>query len=633
MKRTKLPALTSPWKIGFFVSLMMVTVGVGVAYFFIDKFGVSWNWLDKNEWMGAIRGEGFVFELLPVIAAVMVTAMISHLVIARAVRKYKSYLDSGLDYKHLLMSLKEISDLEDKSKIEKIRNHPEFKRLLVGVSEQLTEQREALAAREAEMEKAVDDAVTARHEELTNGFAVECESLTSAIRDGAADLISPETGVSNPSLRSLCEVLQTRLESEVPSAAPAPTAVVESDAAVKIKLEEIANELGESSRGAREIEDLVRKTSAGDLPESDIGRLEAARGEMRGVLDAMKSLQELKSSLVSLSEEAKGIAINTALHAGSGEGTQDDLIRLAEEVKDIAMRFKAETERMADVSSRMRSSVGSLEAFVGSELNPNTAEADPGHSLASISNKLSLWVERVMVLSEKVSGFSASLDEPVAPEQDAEKPFDMKDIPAAEMDGDFDKTESDGRFADSSEEFGFEMLDRSKSLFSDATDEEPAAPADKEILDETPSDAEMDESLEAASADDAANADAGEPELETKTVADELVDDGVASPSEDAPDPAQESTDTSTEDEAGTIDIPGFETFERSSPPSRDAVAPSVDSSVEPQQFQVDEDRFAGHEDRLEPMKDTEAPEEESAEGEGKPVESAPEKLQSEDLD
>lgn len=581
MKRTKLPALTSPWKIGFFVSLMLVSVSVGVAYFFIDKFGVSWNWLDKNEWMAVVRGEGFLYELLPVIALVSVTAMFSYLVIAGAVRKYKRFLDSGVDYKNLLMSLKEIDDLEDKSKIEKIRNHPDLKRVLLGISEQLTEQREAFAKREVEVEKEVDDAVMARHEELTEGFAAQCEGLATAIREGEEDLISPQTGVSNSSLRTLGEAIQSRLESFPQRAAveTGPVEIGEESEFIRNKLEEITTELRDSSGGAKEIEELLKNMSGDDAPETDQGRLEAARGEIRGAVDTLKSLEELSRSLEVLSEETKGIAISTALHAGSGEGTQDDLIRLAEEVKEIAMRFKEGTERFSQVSSGMRSSIGSLEAVVGREIQPAAPGTEPGHSHVSLSNKVSLWVERVMVLTEKVSGFQSSLEAPTKPAAApvTDESFEMKDMPAIQTGNDeFEKTESETKFADRADEFGFDMLDRSKSLFSESTDE--SAPAKPEI----PKDKGIFEEMSA-----------------------ETVDSQDVTDKADITDKKEEAPETPSK----ASDVSGFETFARQTPPRPDTGAPKEDAPAEPERFKVDEDRFGGHEDRLEPVEDAFKPE------------------------
>ena len=146
MKRTKPPALTSPSKIGFFVSLMLVFVSVGVTYFFVHEFEVSWNWMDRNEWMGVVKGEGFLFDMLPLLAIVVVCSLTSYLVTVRAVRKYKRYLDSGLDYRNLLSRLKDIDTLEDKAKIEKLQNHPELKRLLLGLSDSLAERTRAQPA-------------------------------------------------------------------------------------------------------------------------------------------------------------------------------------------------------------------------------------------------------------------------------------------------------------------------------------------------------------------------------------------------------------------------------------------------------------------------------------------------------
>ncbi len=598
MKRTKLPALTSPWKIGFFVSLMLVSVSVGVAYFFINKFGVSWNWLDKNEWMAVIRGEGFVYELLPAIALVAVTAMFSYLVIARAVRKYKRYLDSGLDYKNLLMSLKEAKDLEDISKIEKIRNNPELKRLLLGVSEQLSEQREALVQRENEMEQMTDDAVIAKHEELTEGFAAQCESLATAIREGADDLMSPETGVSNLSLRTLGEAIQNRLETAPPAdaGAGAPGVSVETSAVVLGQLDEITTELRESSNGAKEIEKLLKEMSGIGGPETDKGRLDAARGEIRGALDTLKSLDELSTSLDVMSEEARGIAISTALHAGSGEGTQDDLIRLAEEVKEIAMRFKEGTESFSQVASGMRSSMGSLEAFIGGEMRPETPEADPRHSFLSLSNRVSLWVERVMVLTEKVAGLQAAAEEPVASAvaPAAFKSPEPEDVAAADSDDAFEKTEAGARFPEQGQEFGFEMLDRSKSLFSDSTD----APETAEP--EVPQDAGIFEEMSAESADEADATDHAELGDE-EPVEERTTDEALSADQADVTGEKEEASEIPAEPEVKDTALPGFETFARQTTPEYEA--PSQPAEAE--RFNVDEDRFGSQKDRLQPFEDT----------------------------
>jgi hypothetical protein len=604
VKRTKLPALTSPWKIGFFVSLMLVSVSVGVAYFFIDKFGVSWNWLDKNEWMAVVRGEGFLYELLPVIALVSVTAMFSYLVIAGAVRKYKRFLDSGLDYKNLLMSLKEIDDLEDKSKIEKIRNHPELKRLLLGVSERLTDEREALAEREAETEKMVDEAVMARHEELTQGFAAQCESLATAIREGEEDLVSPQTGVSNSSLHSLSEAIQNRLESlpRHDAVETGPVEIGEESGFIKNKLEEITAELRDNSGGAKEIEELLKSMTGDDAPDTDHRRLEAARGEIRGVLDTLKSLEVLSRSLGVLSEETKGIAISTALHAGSGEGTQDDLIRLAEDIKEIAIRFKESTERFSEVSTGMRSSIGSLEAVVGNEIQSAAPGTEPGHSYVSLSNKVSLWVERVMVLTEKVSGFQASLEAPAepAPVSDTDESFELKDTPAVTTDDGFEKTKSEAKFSDRADEFGFEMLDRGKSLFDESTDE--SAPAKPDI----PKDTGIFEEMSAESVD-------------SQDVTDEA----------DITDKKEEIPETPSK----TPDLSGFETFARQTPPRFDTGAPKEGSPAEPERFKVDEDRFGSQEDRLEPVEDTLKPDTDLKIRDDDVVETAPEKLQTKEQD
>jgi hypothetical protein len=57
-------------------------VSIGVSYYFVHQYGVPLNilerdWLDRSEWLGVIRGEGFLFEVLPLVGLVAIIAIIS----------------------------------------------------------------------------------------------------------------------------------------------------------------------------------------------------------------------------------------------------------------------------------------------------------------------------------------------------------------------------------------------------------------------------------------------------------------------------------------------------------------------------------------------------------------------------
>jgi hypothetical protein len=497
VKRTKSPTLTSPWKIGFLVSLMLVFVSIGVSYYFVHQYGVPLNilerdWLDRAEWLGVIRGEGFLFEMLPLAGLVAVMAMISYMTITAAVRRYKKYLDSGHDYKNLLSSLKEIEDLEDKKKIERIKNHPELKRLLLGVAESLEEKERLLSEREGGLETRVADALAAREKEIQEDIARECDRLSKAVEARSLDPSAIE--FANPDLARLSKAVERALQA---NAGPAPTDLEVSYTEMRktaetfqTKLREISEELRLSRETAQGIEQQMRAVARADAPNPGGGDTERAAKEIRTVLGSLRDLDDLAAAIDLTAEETRGIAINTALRAGSGEGTQDDLIRLAEDVKDVAGRFKDEVKRFFQLSTAMRSSAGALETLAADSARRGAGTAGTAQNLAAILSRVSLWVERIVVLSDRVMNLSetygvAMTTLPAASRDHASRtrtaePVAAIDHGTGEPEEEFEaeKTEWTGRTdaaeiaaPEDSEEFGFQTLDRSRSIF---TEEQPA---------------------------------------------------------------------------------------------------------------------------------------------------------------
>ncbi len=462
MRRTKSPALTSPSKIGFFVALLLVFVSIGVAYYVVDHFGLvgtlfDRNWLDKNEWLALIKGKGFLFDMLPLVGLVAVTSMISYLVITSAVRRYKRFLDSGLDYKNLLSSLKE-ADFEDKSRIERIKNHPELQRVLLGLAGTLEEKKTLLGEREAALETRIAEALAVKETELTDGFTQECERLSAAIEAGAPELGG--VGLSNAGLRKLGELLRRDRESheqrEELNLAESYGDLRKTSDVIQSKLHEIVHELNSSREGALEIEEQLKQLAASGETESLRESMESAKEEVRKIVASLRSLEELNASLDLLSEETRGIAISSALHAGSGAGTQDDLVRLAEEVKGVAERFKSATRRFIEVSAALRTSAGALDVLAESSPEFAAANVNPDDALASVRSRVSLWVERVVVLSDKISNAHESYGVAVS------------SLPDAESEGILNRSfggEPPAAEGTDSQDDGFETLDRGETLF------------------------------------------------------------------------------------------------------------------------------------------------------------------------
>jgi hypothetical protein len=482
VKRTKSPALTSPWKIGFFVSLMLIFVSIGVTYYFVQRYGLSLgivdrNWLDRHEWLGVIRGQGVLFEVLPLVALVSVSSVIAYLVITSAVRKYKKYLDSGLDYKHLLTSLKEINDLEDKSKIERIKNHPELKRLLLGVADSLEERERLLAEREGALETRLNDALAAREKELADDFASQCDRLARALGDRSLDASAIE--FSNPNLKQLSDAIQKSAQASPEARA---SDVDESfgdlrktSSLFQSKLREIAQELKVGRDGAQEIEQQVRRlVQTGAKSTGTAGPVGADANTMQSILTTLKSLEDVGSSIDVLSEEAKGVAISAALHAGSGTGTQDDLIRLAEDVKEVATRFKEAAKRFSRISGEIRATAGGFGAREDVPSRPVGAHPGEERNLSAILSRVTLWVERMVVLSDKLSNLRESYELAMgtlagsaegAVEPEPPETAESRDMPAP--------------VSEDSEEFEFESLDRRRTIFTEESTPEETMPSEE----------------------------------------------------------------------------------------------------------------------------------------------------------
>jgi len=474
VNRTKTPVLTSPWKIGFFVSLMLVVVSAAVAYFFSRKMGTSWAWPHGGDWAGLLedtmRGQGFLFDMWPVLAVVGLTSLVSYVAITRAVRKYKRYLESGLDYRQLLASLRDIKDLEDKSQIDKLRNHPELRDCLLKVREALAKRSADLDEQRKTLEKTAREKTEGMEKDLGKRLDVECGQLVGAVESATRGGFPTNVNVSMPELKGVEEALRgafSRQVSQTDHEAAVSALQTANDSARK-QLARIGGKLEEGIETARDIEQrLAGMVSAG----SSAGGPESAtiQQDFEALRSSLAEVDQLSASLGVIGEEAKGVAINTALKAGSGKGTQADLIQLAEDVKEVAARFNKLSKSYLSATEGISKSVTSVEAT----LNRTVDSASSESSASSMAERMSRWVESILILSEKTKkgGESHSLS-PV--EQEITKPSSA---------------------ADSLEltDYGFETMDRGASLFSDAGEAEdsPDIQRDGEILNEPSSEGAM----------------------------------------------------------------------------------------------------------------------------------------------
>lgn len=474
MKPTKPPVLTSPWKIGFFVSLMLVVVGSGVAYFFLRQMEIAWNfpeWGNWNGWLDMVtHPEGPIVEMWPLLAIVGLTSLLSYIVITQAVRKYKGYLDSGLDYKHLLASIREIDDLEDRSRVDRLmKNHPELKNFLLNARSTVADKVRELDELEADLQRLTKNSVAEVEAQMEERFGVQCNRLVSAIQ-GATNSFPELMDVTTPELKRVEEAIRKALTGRMDRADhdAAITQLKAANDAARKEVESVAQEIQDGIKTVREIESSLGEVTSAPAPKINT---ESTRQDLEKLTASFKEIEQLSARLDGIGDEAKGIAINTALKAGSGKGTQADLIQLAEDVKEVAAKFSDVAKSYADLTTTMSGSVTSI----GANLNqlPGAADAGSSPSLEPLAAKMSRWLERGMVLSEKVKQLGASLVQAAAEE---------KAQPAGREQPQFE-----------TDDYGFETMGKSPPLFSKEKQvgEVPAIEREEGLFSDAPSESDM----------------------------------------------------------------------------------------------------------------------------------------------
>jgi len=410
VKRPKIPVLTSPWKIGFFVSLMLVVVSAGVAYFFIRRSEFSGAIPEFTSWNSVVESirppDGAVIEFWPLLAIVGASTLLAYFLVTRAVRQYKGFLDSGYDYKNLLATIREIRDLEDKSRIEKLQNHPELRDFLLGIREMTAVRERDLDKREESLDKRAsgnDDS-----EDFRKRLSLECDRLVDAIQVSGSNWFPETVELAIPQIQSIRHALRGAFASGQPSGGSQQFV---GDAS---QLEDIARDLEAGIETAREIEsDLRGGTPTGDHPSADTSTI---RTEIEGLLKDLTGMQGISSQLDELDDEAKSVAINTALKAGSSEDTQTDLVQLADDVKEIAAKFGTFSESSMTLVGDVTGRVNAIEAELNRFLDSMDATSQRSEAIETTVGKASRWVEQLVVLWEKVNNAGEAMSARVQPE-------------------------------------------------------------------------------------------------------------------------------------------------------------------------------------------------------------------------
>jgi uncharacterized protein YukE len=397
--RNKRPALTSPWKIGFFASLLPIAVGIGVGYFITRAFGITWTWIEfHGTWSDfTFHQDAFMKEMVALVALVPAFSLLSYVLIAGAVRRYTHYVDSGSDYKNLLHSIRKIEDIENENQIRKLSGYSELRDFLLNTRNTIIKRRKALDAREAELEERESSGTA------PDNLETETDALVDAIEQGLDGGERRALRLETPELKRIEQAIREKLLSQNATGAD------------NARLSEIRDDLAESARSlSSKLEGIFEEARASeqiarDL-EAEVSRLrgqfanpaQAATGDSSGAYQrAIARLDAIAEVLKSLGEETRHVAINTALQASSGNAGADAVVQLADDVRDVAAKFNGIAMQWEEAGSDARQTLGSTSV-------PNSdTEAEALRALDSLSNKMGLWVERSVVHSEAIKTFNS----------------------------------------------------------------------------------------------------------------------------------------------------------------------------------------------------------------------------------
>ena len=395
-KRDKRPVLTSPWKIGTMVALMLVATSFGVGYYMVRVYDIDLYWLSSDVSRWVVDSYQFFREIYPAAAGVILLSLFTYFVIATAVRRYKYYLNSGQDYRKMISLAKSIDDLTNPAQIARLSDYPRLQKVLRNYGDQIREISEDIESREVEM-SSVDF-------EMEIDSILEGNGLNETIAEGKwwvsiakkVQCWADENVGGTEEIRKQSEAARQKAGRASLSCGK----IVETVAGASEDILDIVKSAGELN----EVAEGLGSNGSGTV--ADAGSPSDA---IAAVETAAAALEERSSVIHDLSEEGNGLALNIALMAARGEATEKDLALLAEKVRSTAERFgklgrelEGLVRTVASSSRNARSSAG------GSVAADSGTSPEVERRIIEISTKIE---SRSQALQQKIMALGSDVEE------------------------------------------------------------------------------------------------------------------------------------------------------------------------------------------------------------------------------
>jgi methyl-accepting chemotaxis protein len=394
-KRSKNPVLTSPWKIGTFVALMLVAVSTGVGYYLVRTYNINLRWLGTDTTRWVVDSYEFFRQVYPLLAGVIVVSLFSYFVIATAVRRYKYYLDSGQDYRHMLSLAGSIDDLTNPAQIAKLSNYPELQEILRNYGDQINE-----ISRDMDMK-----------EETMRSVDLEME-IDSILRGGEIQEVLVEGKWWASIARKVAAyVKDIRPESTETTAGDDEARKASKQAVVSCgKIIETATGAGEDMQEiVGSLEELSGTVSGMDgngpsCESADVINNASTVAAMENIENSTRKLEEGGRVINEFSEETNGLALNIALMAARGDITERDLAQFAEKVRSTSERFGKLGHMIDQVAHSLSENCRIIGTVTGGASSEGSVQgADIAGAVGDISSRMET---RVSLLRDKISAIS-----------------------------------------------------------------------------------------------------------------------------------------------------------------------------------------------------------------------------------
>lgn len=322
--------LTSPWKLGLFVFLLVAGTGFGLLYAYLELFGgqveVVVDNLQVLDQQIRLSGEMTVRDAYLVLGAVALLSLIGYIAVVTSARPLDRVVRGGRKREQALKRLGAVQDPREVDP-EDFEDEPQIVHLL----ERWTI--DAQRANDAQLDAA------SQRETLSR--------LIAQVRDAANAGVMLEASSEDPAVNALVTSINELVEESVQAAAPPVNAADSAwngqrgaigDAVQQVTLAEselagFVHSVAQRAGGIAQVAQLLSQSDAS-------GTVTPVGTAFEGAQTTGKRLTQLRSTLEELAEQANKLAITMALQLNRLGDAGNEMIDTVEEVRTLSTRYQ-----------------------------------------------------------------------------------------------------------------------------------------------------------------------------------------------------------------------------------------------------------------------------------------------------